>query len=132
MHEMALVREVLNVVLAECATRPVKGVKAVHLTIGELRDVVDEYVPGLFAHLARGTVAEGAVITIEHTPYRVRCNQCGELFTPDLKNPKSWVCPGCGAARDYSPYSGMEFRIDAIEAVPLAQKPAAQQSAVSK
>lgn len=124
MHEMALVREVLNVVLAECATRPVKEVRSIHLTIGELRDVVDEYVPGLFAHLARGTVAEGASIVIEHTPYQVKCNQCGELFSPDLHDPATWNCPRCKAARDYSPHSGMEFRIDAIEAVPATREPA--------
>lgn len=125
MHEMALVREVLNVVLAECAARPVKEVRSIRLTIGELRDVVDEYVPGLFAHLARGTVAEGAAIVIEHTPYQVKCNQCGELFSPNLHDSTTWACPRCKAMRDYSPHSGMEFRIDAIEAVSAMREPAA-------
>lgn len=128
MHEMALVREVLNVVLSECSQRPVKEVRSVHLTIGELRDIVSEYVPGLFRHLARGTIAENADIVIAHVPYRVQCNRCGELFAPDLHDPATWGCPACGAERDCHPYSGTEFLIDSIEAVPLPAATTAEHS----
>ena len=118
MHEMALVRNVLDIVLTQCEVHPTTAVRAIHLTIGELRDVIDEYIPGLFAHIARGTVAEHAEIVIHRMPYQVQCNHCKALFKPDLRDASTWVCPTCGTERDYRPYSGTEFRIDRIVVQP--------------
>lgn len=119
MHEMALMHDVLKVVLEACEGKPVRAVRKVHLTIGEMRDVVDEYVPGLFRHLARGTIAENAEVTIHHTPLRMQCNRCHNLFGIDVFDESTWVCPHCGARKDYHLFSGGEFRIDSIETEPL-------------
>lgn len=115
MHEMSLMRNVVDVVLSECTSPEIGAVRSVHLTIGELRDVVDQYVPGLFRYLARGTVAEHAEVIIEHTPITVRCNGCGDIFPIDVRDEQTWVCPRCHERQNYQLFSGSEFRIDRIE-----------------
>ena len=115
MHEMALVRKVVDLVLETCEGQDVERVRSVHLYIGDLYDVVDDFVPGLFQHLARGTVAEGAQIAITHVPATVICNHCGFVFPLDTRDETTWECPQCAAKRDYHLYTGREFLIDSIE-----------------
>lgn len=115
MHEMALVRNVVDVVLGECEGKGIKAVKAVHLTIGELSDVVEDFVPSLFQFLARGTIAADAKIVIRRTPLLVRCDECGEIFHIDVRDEATWVCTRCGARQKYHMVSGREFRIERIE-----------------
>lgn len=120
MHEMSLVRNVLDIVLDACKGHPVSEVHKVRLTIGELSDVVDAYVPGLFRYLARGTVAENAEIEITRVPVRLRCKGCGEIFELDLDalrahDERAQTCPHCGAFKNYRMIGGSEFRVEDIE-----------------
>ena len=122
MHEMAYVRNVVDAV-NECAEREgAAEVREVYLTIGEARDIVEEFFEGLFQFLARGTVAEHASIVIRRVPFTVRCNRCGTVFPLDVRDRATWVCPACGAREDYHLNSGMEFSVDRIE---VAATPAA-------
>ena len=114
MHEMALVRKVVEIVLDECEGRDVSSVHAVHLTIGEMADVIEEYIPDLFRHLAKGTVAQDASIVIRRIPMTVRC-ECGNIFHIDSCDPKTWECPCCHAYQKYRLFSGNEFQVDFIE-----------------
>lgn len=115
MHEMSLIRPVVDLVLAECDGKDVGSVRAVHLSIGELRDVIEDYMEGLFRHLSRGTVAENASLVITRIPTVVICDECGTPFKLDVHDPKSWECPHCHAYQRYHLYSGNEFRVDRIE-----------------
>ncbi|QOS68591.1 hydrogenase maturation nickel metallochaperone HypA [Eggerthella guodeyinii] len=117
MHEMALVRNVVDVVLDEAEAAHAAEVRAVHLVIGEGRDVVEEYFESLFQFLARGTVAERAEVIIRRVPYRVQCNRCGAVFHVNVIDRATWACPACEAYQDYTLVSGMEFSISKIEAV---------------
>ena len=118
MHEMSLIRTVVDMVLKECEGKNVKEVKAVHLTIGELSDIVEAYVPGLFKHLAgkhESKIAANAEVIIKRTPLLVRCTECYEIFHINVHDESTWVCPRCGAKQKYTLFSGREFRIDNIE-----------------
>lgn len=115
MHEMSMVRIAVQAVLDECAGKGVTKVKAVNFTIGEMRDVIEEYVPDLFRYLARGTIAADARVAIKRIPMRVRCRDCGEIFAIDSRDESTWTCPRCGAHKHYSLFSGAEFCIDSIE-----------------
>ena len=114
MHEMSLVRPMVDAVLEACEGRGVVAVRSVRVSIGEMMDVVEGYVSDLFRFLARGTVAEGAEVVIERVPARVRCNACGDIFPIDARNRATCACPRCGE-RSYRLFTGREFRIDAIE-----------------
>lgn len=114
MHEMALTRSVLEIVLAEAQARGATEVRAVHLSIGSMRDIVEGMFEGLFAHLARGTIAEHAELVVTRVPVTVRCDDCGYLFHPELGGVQRPACPSCGR-RDFRLATGLEFRVDAID-----------------
>jgi len=115
MHEMSLVRKVVDMVLDECEGRDVIKVSLVHLTIGDMYDVVEEFVPGLFRHLARGTVAEDAEVVITRMPITAICSKCGFVILVDVHDESTWECPQCHARGDYRLNTGREFFIDSIE-----------------
>lgn len=115
MHEMALVHDVLDVVLDEAEKCNASEVKAVYLTIGFARDVVEDLMDGLFKHLARGTVAANADLVIQRVPITVTCNGCGEVFHVNFYDESTWVCPKCHAERNYKLRTGMEYYISRIE-----------------
>ena len=115
MHEMSLMSNVVHMVLEECAQANVRKVTAIHLTIGEQRDVVVEYAQGLLRHLARGTVAQDATLVVRRVPFTVRCIECGNIFAINTRDPATWSCPRCGAHQRYRIFSGHEFKIDSIE-----------------
>lgn len=128
MHEMALVRNVVDIVVEKAREANASKVTAVHVAIGEGRDVVEELFEGLFQHLAKGTVAESAEMVIYDIPYLARCNRCGFSFHIDIFDEESWSCPACHTPKDYELVSGLEFYVSNIEveidpetaAVPLA------------
>ena len=104
MHEMSLVHDLVDVVLAESQKNGIAEVGTVHLTIGEGRD------------MARGTAAANAHVVVRRVPITVRCNACGEVFPLNVYDEKTWACPRCGAFKNYALASGLEFAIDRIEA----------------
>ena len=115
MHEMAYVRNVVDTVNKYAEKENVAEVKAVYLTTGMSRDIVEEYFQGLFQFLARGTVAEHAEIVIRRLPLTVKCNQCGMIFPLNVRDESTWHCPACKAEHDYKVHTGMEFTIDRID-----------------
>lgn len=121
MHEMALVRNIVDVVLEHAQAQGATRVKEVYLTIGAGRDIVEDLMQGCFRYLARNTIAEDAELVMTRTPFMVRCRDCGMPFHINVYNSKTWVCPRCGSERNYDLVSGMEFRIDRIE---VAMSPA--------
>lgn len=115
MHEMSFVRPLVEIVLDECARHGAASVRRVYLSVGEMLDVLEEYVPGLFRYLARGTAAADAEVVIRRVPFYVRCNDCGEIFRIDVHDKGTWACPRCHARQHYRLFSGRELRIDSIE-----------------
>ena len=115
MHEMSLVRNVMDIVLERAEAANASRVVAVHLLVGEGRDVVNDLFEGLFHFLARGTIAEQAELALVEVPYMVQCNQCGTPFHVNVADQATWVCPRCGAEKDYQLISGMELTITEIE-----------------
>ena len=114
MHEMALTRNVVDIVVAEAQKSHATEVRAVHLTIGYARDIVEDIFEKMFAWMARGTVAEHAELVITRVPLTVRCNRCGMVYHIDTFDEGTWPCPSC-KVRDYHLNSGMEFFISDIE-----------------
>lgn len=116
MHEMSLVRNIVEIVKEEAEAAQAEKVTAVHLVVGEGRDIVESLVQSMFQFLARGTIMEDAQVILQHVPYRVKCNRCGTEFHLEIMQPEKWVCPSCGAYKDYKLISGQEFYISRIEA----------------
>lgn len=116
MHEMALTRDVVDIVLEEAEAAGATRVRAVYLTIGYVRDIVEDLFEQCFAWMARGTVAEHAELVITRVPLTVRCNECGRVYHIDVHDSETWACAGCGA-RSYRLETGMEFSVNGIDVV---------------
>ena len=122
MHEMALLRNVVDIVLDEVAGTDIVSVKKVVLAVGDMRDVVDAFVPGLFKRLARGTVAQDAEVEIIHVPVTARCKSCGFVLPIDVHDKATWTCPSCHAEKGFRIVTGNEFIVQSLE---VAAMPAA-------
>lgn len=115
MHEMALMRNVVDLVVEQAQEAGCNEVAAVYMIVGMGRDFVEEYVDSLFAFLARGTVAEHAELVVYRPPVTARCKTCGESFCVDLRTLAGYTCPGCGASKNYEFTGGFEFAVNRIE-----------------
>lgn len=91
MHELGVANEVLAVVLSEAERNAARKVTAVTLRIGVLRAIEPDHLSFLFDHLARGTLADGATLTILEDPVRVECPSCGAVDARSI----GWECPRC-------------------------------------
>lgn len=114
MHEMALTRDVVDIVVEQAEAVGDREVRAVYLTIGYIRDIVEDLFERCFAHMARGTVAAHAELVITRIPLTVRCSKCSQVFSIDVHDENTWHCPLCKAP-DYTLNSGMEFFIDSLD-----------------
>lgn len=111
MHELSLMRSVLERVLTLSETHDGARVTQVTLQVGELRQVVPELLHMAFSSATAGTTAEGAVLICVAVPVKLKCTGCGELYTP---KDWSWTCPGCGEVRPEL-ISGEELVIESVE-----------------
>ena len=116
MHEMALTRNVVDMVLREAEAAGATEVRTVSLTIGYVRDIVEDLFERCFTYMARGTVAEHAQLVITRVPFTVRCNKCGHVYHINVRDENTWECSLCGE-RDYKLNSGMEFFVNDIAIV---------------
>lgn len=114
MHEMALCRDVVDIVLEEAEKVHTSEVRSVSVVVGEVRDVIDSIFIDMFSWLARGTVAEHAKVNLMRVPLVVKCQECSHEYHLDVHDSSTWPCPECGK-RDYKLVSGMEFEIASIE-----------------
>lgn len=114
MHEMALCTEVVETVLNEAELANAVSVNEVHLIIGEVRDIVEDLFIGFFQHLARGTIAQDAAVTLTRIPVTAECFDCGVVFSVPMESHEACSCPFCHTS-NYEVKTGMEFFISSIE-----------------
>jgi hydrogenase nickel incorporation protein HypA/HybF len=89
-------------------------VMVIHLQIGKLSDLEDEWVQRYFDYLSKGTVAQGAKLQIERTPIMLQCNRCATSYEVEITNMSDAVCPGC-RKKDSKLISGREYHIKDME-----------------
>ncbi|MGI6220994.1 MAG: hydrogenase maturation nickel metallochaperone HypA [Coriobacteriales bacterium] len=111
MHEFGLTQAVVETASASAREAGAARVTEIRLTVGELTQVVEEAMDFAFEVLRRGTICEGARLTIDFIAPRSRCLDCGIEFAHDALHRK---CPECE-----SPFTqviaGRELEITSIE-----------------
>jgi hydrogenase nickel incorporation protein HypA/HybF len=83
----------------------------IRISVGELTEVVDFALQFAFEALTPGTMAEGAVLTVNHVAARSHCNTCGVDYDHDRFQ---MVCQECDSF-DVVLLQGRELQIDSIE-----------------
>jgi len=115
MHELPITESILKIVLKHAQVNDVKKVKTIHLRIGRLSDLEDEWIQRYFDYLSKGTVAEGARIEIERAPIVMQCNACSASYEWEVSKMGDVICPACGG-KSGTLLSGREYTITEMEA----------------
>lgn len=111
MHEMSLAEGVIQLLEDSARQNAFSRVKTVWLEIGKLSGVEAESMRFCFDAVARGTLAENAMLEIIETPGAGHCAECNgivevvERFQP---------CPACGSFA-IEVTGGAEMRVKELE-----------------
>jgi len=114
MHELPITESILKIVLMHAKKNDVRQVMTIHLRVGRLSDLEDDWIQRYFDFLSKGTLAEGAKLKIERTPIMLQCNACTASYEVEVANMGDAVCPGCGG-KDSKLISGREYYIKDME-----------------
>lgn len=114
MHELALTSRVFDIALEYAQANNASRVCAIHLRIGEIRDISNEWMQRYFDHVSRGSIAEGAQLDIVRVPLRISCKDCLESCEVKVSELAGKKCSVCGGGQ-FSLVSGEEFFISSIE-----------------
>ena len=95
MHEVGLMRDAIDLAVAEAERVGAGRVHRVVLRVGALAGVEQEALDFAFDVAAEGTIAAGARLEVVHSPAVCFCPDCGRDFEPEGV---AFRCPCCGAA----------------------------------
>ena len=116
MHELGVTRSIFDIVIKHANDNNVRKVLTVYLKIGGLSDLENEWVQRYFDYLSRGTVAQGAKLSIERVAATFRCGTCLRSFEIDMRQTKRIRCPVC-CSDSCTLVSGDEYRVETMEAL---------------
>jgi len=114
MHELPITEDILKVVLKHAQINRVQKVIAIHLQIGKLSDLEDEWIQRYFDYLSKGTLAEGAKLKIERMPIMMQCTNCSTSYEVKASKLGDIACPACGE-NGATLLSGREYYIKDME-----------------
>jgi hydrogenase nickel incorporation protein HypA/HybF len=107
-HELSIASAIIDTAIRHADER---RVTAVHLRVGQLRQVVPASLDFYFGHVARGTLCEGARLEQEVVAARLRCGACGEEWALEAAD---FRCPFCGRA-EVAVAGGDELEVESID-----------------
>lgn len=99
MHELQITERILNIVLEHAKGQRIERIVRIHLRIGELSDLEDEWIQHYFDYLSRGTLAERAELAITRAPIVLCCEACSCSFEIKRDALGTSTCPQCSASR---------------------------------
>jgi len=111
MHELAITQSVLNISLEQAKTVKATRISQINLVIGEMSSIVGDCVQFYFDFFSKDTIAEGAVLSFQRVPTRMRCRNCDTVFQ---LSESGWTCPHCNQWVAEI-LSGQELYVDSIE-----------------
>jgi hydrogenase nickel incorporation protein HypA/HybF len=111
MHELSLAEAINKTVKELCARSEWARVRRIALKIGRMRQVDAELLAFAFDVVAKGTVSEGAELSILELPIVFRCHACGRAIGSEGT---TFMCMNCGST-NVELLSGMELTIESME-----------------
>ena len=79
MHEFSFAMNIFRVAEATAIKNNAKRITEVLLEIGELTLIVPHLLQRSFEMATKGSIAEGAKLTISITPGKVKCRECNKI-----------------------------------------------------
>jgi len=111
LHEFSITQSILAIALEKANSAEARRISRINIVIGELSGIVDDCVQFYFDFINKGTIAEQAKLSFHHPPTRLRCRDCGTVFTPHKLD---WTCPSCHESK-VEIVSGRECYVESIE-----------------
>jgi len=111
MHELAITKDMLDLVLEQAEKAEAREVGKINLVVGEMCGIVEDSVQFYFDFLKKGTIAEKATLSFTMVPAKAKCRHCGKIF--ELKE-FEWTCPDCGGD-SLEIIGGKELCVESIE-----------------
>ena len=93
MHELAICQALIGQVTDVARQQRATAVSDIYVRVGPLSGVEGPLMKNAFPVAAAGTVADNAVLHLEATPIRVRCEECGAESEVRMNR---LVCGQCG------------------------------------
>lgn len=112
-HELAVTDEIFNIVLQHAQDNKAKRVVSIHLRVGEMLGLTEEWIQWYFDHLSQGTIAEGGKIIFTKSPIIFQCESCRHTMSTEVSNNDTMCCPSCGNSKMVM-LNGREFFIESI------------------
>lgn len=110
MHEVSVMRNLLEIVMATADREGAEKIDVIHLRIGEMAGINFYSLEFAFEILSKGTKAEGGRLEYDRVELMGRCSACSSEFRPeDLV----FRCPECGDGR-VDIIAGREMEVDYI------------------
>lgn len=120
MHELSIAESLIELVCDHARREGAARVRAINLRLGELSGF-RRALYFCFEAVARGTICEGARLTIEEVPLTLRCGPCDAVKRPRTRY--TFRCPTCGMPTP-EVVTGREMQVVSIE-LDFADQPAA-------
>ena len=114
MHELPILRNIVDVALRYAASAGASRVVAVDLEVGELRGLDEAWLQRYFRFVCAGTVAADATLRVRRSLALFLCRDCGSTFSFDLRSGGSVACAACSSAQ-VELSTGNELRIESID-----------------
>ena len=111
MHELSLAEKINDTIKALCERSEWTRVRRVVLKVGYMRQIDPELLSFAFDVVAKGTVSEGAVVSVMELPIVFMCHSCGKETSSEET---VFMCSGCGGT-NVELRSGMELTIESME-----------------
>jgi hydrogenase nickel incorporation protein HypA/HybF len=111
MHELSVAENVVGIIYQYVPKTDLNRVRSVRMKIGELGGVVADSLTFCFQAITAQTDLSKASLAIEHIPFAVRCEECGQESRPEFG---TVVCEHCGAQRT-TVISGNELQVVDID-----------------
>jgi hydrogenase nickel incorporation protein HypA/HybF len=111
MHELAITQSILEICVRHAKQAGARRIVNIHLVIGKFSSIVDDSVQFYWDTIAKGTIAEGAILLFQRIPAEMTCLDCGSVFEP---NDETFACPKCLSPR-VKVSKGNELRVDGID-----------------
>ena len=111
MHEYPITKQIIEIAEKCARENNADEVKQINLVVGDYSGYVASSIDLYFEIIAEGSLCQNAKLNIKRVVPKLKCNDCGELFT---RKPYSFQCPMCEG--EGSPTEiGKEFYIKSIE-----------------
>lgn len=114
MHEMSYVIRFVNLALRKAQEAGADRVCSVTVSVGEMTDIVPEYLHRYYPEVVKGTIMENSELKVEVVPVKIRCAACGSVYHPEKSN--AYSCPECGgSAGEICQGRGMDLKEISLE-----------------